>query len=55
VTPFEVVKIRLQQQKGLSKEMLKYKVRVCLGWGGMRWVAAKRAGCGAAGAATVWG
>ena len=27
VTPFEVVKIRLQQQKGLSKEMLKYKVR----------------------------
>ena len=27
VTPFEVVKIRLQQQKGLSKEMLKYKVQ----------------------------
>lgn len=25
VTPFEVVKIRLQQQKGLSKEALKYK------------------------------
>lgn len=27
VTPFEVVKIRLQQQKGLAKEQLKYKVR----------------------------
>ena len=27
VTPFEVVKIRLQQQKGLTKELLKYKVR----------------------------
>lgn len=26
VTPFEVVKIRLQQQKGLTKELLKYKV-----------------------------
>mmetsp|Transcript_15476 Transcript_15476/g.33576 ORF Transcript_15476/g.33576 Transcript_15476/m.33576 type:complete len:311 (-) Transcript_15476:1366-2298(-) len=25
VTPFEVVKIRLQQQKGLSKELLRYK------------------------------
>ncbi|KAJ0979421.1 hypothetical protein J5N97_014895 [Dioscorea zingiberensis] len=25
VTPFEVVKIRLQQQKGLSPELLKYK------------------------------
>ncbi|XP_008789132.2 mitochondrial succinate-fumarate transporter 1 [Phoenix dactylifera] len=25
VTPFEVVKIRLQQQKGLSRELLKYK------------------------------
>lgn len=30
VTPFEVVKIRLQQQKGLSKEMLKYKVRLSM-------------------------
>ena len=27
VTPFEVVKIRLQQQRGMSKELLKYKVR----------------------------
>ena len=27
VTPFEVVKIRLQQQRGLSKELLKYRVR----------------------------
>lgn len=27
VTPFEVVKIRLQQQKGLTKELMKYKVR----------------------------
>lgn len=26
VTPFEVVKIRLQQQRGLSKNLLKYKV-----------------------------
>ena len=30
VTPFEVVKIRLQQQRGMSKELLKYKVRLCL-------------------------
>jgi solute carrier family 25 citrate transporter 1 len=30
VTPFEVVKIRLQQQKGCEKTGLKYKV----GWGG---------------------
>lgn len=29
VTPFEVVKIRLQQQRGLSKELLKYRVRSC--------------------------
>ena len=29
VTPFEVVKIRLQQQRGMSKELLKYKVRHC--------------------------
>lgn len=27
VTPFEVVKIRLQQQKGVDKALLKYKVR----------------------------
>lgn len=27
VTPFEVVKIRLQQQKGLDKASLKYRVR----------------------------
>jgi solute carrier family 25 citrate transporter 1 len=27
VTPFEVVKIRLQQQRGLAKELLRYKVR----------------------------
>ena len=27
VTPFEVVKIRLQQQKGLEKAALKYRVR----------------------------
>ena len=27
VTPFEVVKIRLQQQKGLAKEHMKYHVR----------------------------
>ena len=26
VTPFEVVKIKLQQQKGTSKELLRYKV-----------------------------
>ena len=26
VTPFEVVKIRLQQQRGLAKELLKYRV-----------------------------
>ena len=26
VTPFEVVKIRLQQQRGLTKELLRYKV-----------------------------
>ena len=26
VTPFEVVKIRLQQQRGMSKELLKYRV-----------------------------
>jgi solute carrier family 25 citrate transporter 1 len=26
VTPFEVVKIRLQQQKGLAKDKLKYHV-----------------------------
>lgn len=26
VTPFEVVKIKLQQQKGTSKELLKYRV-----------------------------
>ena len=25
VTPFEVVKIKLQQQKGTSKELLRYK------------------------------
>ena len=32
VTPFEVVKIRLQQQKGLARELLKYKVSsVCCG------------------------
>lgn len=29
VTPFEVVKIRLQQQRGLSKDLLKYKVCTC--------------------------
>lgn len=29
VTPFEVVKIRLQQQRGMSKELLKYRVRRC--------------------------
>lgn len=28
VTPFEVVKIRLQQQKGLSKDKLLYKVHL---------------------------
>ena len=28
VTPFEVVKIRLQQQRGMSKELLKYRVRL---------------------------
>ncbi len=28
VTPFEVVKIRLQQQRGLTKELLKYRVRL---------------------------
>jgi solute carrier family 25 citrate transporter 1 len=28
VTPFEVVKIRLQQQRGQSKELLRYKVRL---------------------------
>lgn len=27
VTPFEVVKIRLQQQRGLTKELLRYKAR----------------------------
>ncbi len=27
VTPFEVVKIKLQQQKGTSKELLRYRVR----------------------------
>ena len=27
VTPFEVVKIRLQQQRGMSRELLKYRVR----------------------------
>ena len=27
VTPFEVVKIRLQQQRGMAKEQLLYKVR----------------------------
>ena len=26
VTPFEVVKIRLQQQRGMAKELLRYKV-----------------------------
>ena len=26
VTPFEVVKIKLQQQKGTSKDLLKYRV-----------------------------
>ena len=26
VTPFEVIKIALQKQKGLEKELLKYKV-----------------------------
>ncbi len=26
VTPFEVVKIRLQQQRGMAKELLKYRV-----------------------------
>jgi hypothetical protein len=47
VTPFEVVKIRLQQQKGLSKESLKYKVshtlsqlHHCLGSAGQRPLAA---------------
>lgn len=32
VTPFEVIKIRLQQQKGVHKDQFKYKVRlsVCL-------------------------
>jgi hypothetical protein len=30
VTPFEVVKTRLQQQKGTDKALLKYRVR---GWG----------------------
>ena len=29
VTPFEVVKIKLQQQKGTSREMLRYKVCCC--------------------------
>jgi hypothetical protein len=28
VTPFEVVKIRLQQQKGMARELLKYRVRL---------------------------
>ncbi len=28
VTPFEVVKIRLQQQRGMAKEQLLYRVRV---------------------------
>lgn len=32
VTPFEVVKIRLQQQKGLSREAMKYKVWRIIGW-----------------------
>lgn len=44
VTPFEVVKIRLQQQKGLSKEMLKYKV----GGSGSRGGAAAAAAAGGA-------
>jgi Mitochondrial carrier protein len=35
VTPFEVVKIRLQQQKGMSKELLKYKVQDTPGGGGV--------------------
>ena len=30
VTPFEVVKIKLQQQKGTSKELLRYKVLLLL-------------------------
>ena len=28
VTPFEVVKIRLQQQKGMARDKLKYHVRI---------------------------
>jgi solute carrier family 25 citrate transporter 1 len=38
VTPFEVVKIRLQQQKGCAKSGLKYKVRcvACTFGGGGR-------------------
>ena len=31
VTPFEVVKIKLQQQKGTSKELLRYRVRQAFG------------------------
>ena len=31
VTPFEVVKIRLQQQHGVSKEAFKYKVGMVCG------------------------
>lgn len=36
VTPFEVVKIRLQQQKGMCKDTMKYHVRhrVVVGLGG---------------------
>jgi hypothetical protein len=34
VTPFEVVKTRLQQQKGVDKALLKYRVRgACQGLG----------------------
>ncbi len=32
VTPFEVVKIRLQQQTGTGKDALKYKVRHSAHW-----------------------
>jgi hypothetical protein len=35
VTPFEVVKIRLQQQKGCAKTGLKYKVREGAGGRGL--------------------
>ena len=29
VTPFEVVKIRLQQQRGMKREQMKYSVSPC--------------------------